>query len=584
MKLGIDFGSTYSTLAHFDHVTNNVETITMGEGLPASIPSVVSITKKSRQVTCGNGAQNLIGRRSVRIFEAFKMLLTETDAEMLSRRGYDGEYTPREITRLYLESLLKTALQRQGEERMEEVVVCVPEIWGKRVNTLDGRMILRDLLRREMDIPVDHVQVVTEPEAASAYFVYHYERETGENFNGHLLLIDYGGGTLDITLTEVFSDGHGGVEIGYREGGGAGENHPGERGVSTIGSAGIAYMQSVLLQALREAGLLGEGEAPDYASPDFVSAVRDLEIQFKSVERMKDIEDHFGIYGSYQWMLQILDEEPEEFCVVEYDDGEEVPVYYHHLWLAYQQTIAGVLAAQVGEINEKVRKHINADPCDPAAGLNNDFKIALVGGFGSFYLVKQQIAEIYNLDANAAVDFRTKNITTKQRELAISLGAALLAEGKIVLQKTARYSIGLCTRNSDKQVTGLYYGIRYHQNIEPGRPYYLLNEPDLEDKEENRVTWAALYGNIESFVIEFTERLDHGGLMDVKAEIRERLRQLPNYGFWNLGFSMDESDVISFHITPSPIPGLPDQREEIVIPLDSYSRMFDLTAVREVTV
>ena len=116
MKLGIDFGSTYSTLAHFDHVTNNVETITMGEGLPASIPSVVSITKKSRQVTCGNGAQNLIGRRSVRIFEAFKMLLTETDAEMLSRRGYDGEYTPREITRLYLESLLKTALQRQGEE------------------------------------------------------------------------------------------------------------------------------------------------------------------------------------------------------------------------------------------------------------------------------------------------------------------------------------------------------------------------------------------------------------------------------------------------------------------------------------
>ena len=45
---------------------------------------------------------------------------------------------------------------------------------------------------------------------------------------------------------------------------------------------------------------------------------------------------------------------------------------------------------------------------------------------------------------------------------------------------------------------------------------------------------------------------------------------------------MDESDVISFHIVPRPIPGLPTTNKSVVIPLESYTKMFDLTAVREV--
>ena len=70
------------------------------------------------------------------------------------------------------------------------------------------RRILRSILQNEISCPVKHVQVVTEPEAASAYFAYHYEKETGKPFNGSLLLIDYGGGTLDITLTRIASDGN----------------------------------------------------------------------------------------------------------------------------------------------------------------------------------------------------------------------------------------------------------------------------------------------------------------------------------------------------------------------------------------
>lgn len=580
MKIGIDFGSTYSTLSKYNSIIDNVEAITLAEGEPASIPSVVSISKKGK-ITCGMGAKAQMGKRTVQIFDAFKMLLTEPNAEMLQRRGYDSEYSPRLVAKYFLESMLHGVLHREGGEGFENIVICVPEIWGKKLNTLDGRVILRDILKNEIDVPVNHIQVVTEPEAASAFIAYNYEKETGNSFNGHLLLIDYGGGTLDITLTQVRSDGKGTMEIGYREGGGAGENHPDSQGDGAIGSAGIAYMQDVVLRALRDQGLLEEDQIQDYTQPDFVAAVRDLESQLKSSQRIKEIEDIFGEFGSYNKMKKILQEDPIEFVSLEYC-GEEVAVTYQHLFLAYRETIEDVLGEQICKINEKVREHIQADPCEPAAGMRNDFKIALVGGFGSFYLVKKQIAEIYNLDPNSGIDLRVKNVSEDKREQAISLGAALLAAGKIVLQKTARYSIGIYASGSDGK-SRLFYGIKYHQTVETGKPYYICFNEEDPDEPRNRVTYGALYGNIKTFAIEFTERKDHGGLMNLKPEMLARMQRLPEEGFWNLGFSMDESDVIYFHITPRPMPGIESKYEGIVIPLDSYSRMFDLTDVKEVT-
>lgn len=580
MKIGIDFGSTYSTISKYNEVVDNVEAITFSEGDPASIPSVVSISKKG-QITCGKGAKDQAGKKTVRIFEAFKMLLTETDQKMLSLRGYNEEYTPREITKYFLSSILHGVLRREGQDCFEDLVICVPEIWSKNITTLDGRLILREILKNDMDIPVGHVRIVTEPEAASAFFAYNYEKETGKVFNGHLLLIDYGGGTLDLTLTEVSSNGRGTMEIGYREGGGAGENHPDQTGAGTIGSAGIAYMQSVVLHAIRDSGIMGPDEIPDYSGPDFVSAVRDLESQLKSAERIRNIEDVFGGFGSFRKMNKILREEPIEFISLEYD-GEEVPVSYQHLFLAYQETIEHVLSAQIQKIVPKVESHIGVDPRQPEAGVRDDFKIALVGGFGSFFLVKQQIAEIFKLNPNPKIDLRTKNIAADKREQAISLGAALLAEGKVILQKTSRYSIGLCSRNDKGAVEKIFYGIKYHQTIQPNKPYFLLKEEGIADVPDNRVVWGALHGNIKSFAIEFTERLNCGGLMDVRSEILDRLKKLPEIGFWNCGFSMDENDVVSFHLVPYSIPGMPGQ-SPIVIQLESYSKMFDLTAVKEVT-
>ncbi len=579
MKLGIDFGSTYSTVSKYDPQTDGVKPLSISEGSSFSIPSVVSISKKG-VISCGTAAKDQVGKKTVQIFEAFKMLLNEPDEYMRRRRGYSGVYSPRLMTQYFLKNVLSAISHREGFEKVEELVICVPEVWEKRPNTMDGRLILRDVLKNDLGIPVGHIRVVTEPEAASAFIAYHYEQQTHKRYQGHLLLIDYGGGTLDLTLTQVASDGNGVMEIRYRGSGGAGENHPDSQGGGDIGTAGIAFMQRVVMLALMEQGLASDPVC--YTAPEFLAAVKELESQMKAAERIREIEEVFGSFGGYRSIRKILQQTPEEFISLEYG-GEEVQVTYQHLYMAYRDVIEGVLDREIGKMNLLVKEEIRRDPCDPASGNQEDFKIALVGGFSSFYLVRQQIAQIYNLDPDQQVDLRVKNVCADQQEQAISLGAALLAAGKVKLQRTARYSIGIHTVCSDG-TSRLSYGIKFNQVIEPGKPYYLCRQDDLPDVPENRIVYGGLYGNIRAFAIEYSHRTDHGGLMNLKPEMLSRLRQLPQHNFWNLGFSMDDSDVVSFHILSRTLLGPEKPCREIVIPLDSYGRMFDLTDVKEVTI
>lgn len=582
MNLGIDFGSTYSTFATYNQTKQEVEAIALEEGESASIPSVVSILRQNQKVNCGKAAKERIGKKNARIFEAFKMLLNEDNQEMLRRRGYDEEYTPHWAAKTYLSSQVWLAMDRCNASSLENVVVCVPEIWCRGVRSLDGRSILHHIVEQELDLKLSaapKVRVVTEPEAASAFFAHNYQKATQKPFNGHLLLIDYGGGTLDITLTEVKSFANGNMEIAYREGGGAGENHPDRNGNGTIGNAGIAYMQCVVELALRDAEMLAPTEQPDYTAPEFLAAVKDLESQLKSADGIRDIEDTFGSYGSgYRDAAEILKDEAEEFSSIEYRD-EDIPVTFQQLFRAYQMTIEQVLETELRRINELVKQRIGTDPCSPAINQREDFKIALVGGFGSFYLVKKQIEDTYNLVVNSNV---IKHMGAKNKEQAIALGAALLAEGKVQLQKTARYSIGLCTQDNRGR-KHICYGIHYLQTVETGKVYFLCfnNDPAKPRIYAHPQLDCFMIGNLRQEEKD-GHGWEYGSLMRPKPEILRRLRSLPDDGFWKIGFSMDENDVVSLHLLPA-MSGT-EERKEITVPLDSYRNMFEMQEVHEVYV
>lgn len=605
MNIGIDLGSTYSTVSKYNPITGRPEAMTMAQGAPASIPSEVAYNEWEMNYASGTSAKEMAGQDGVKLFRAFKMLLVESNDSILKGHGYVGKNTPRTITTKFLGSTLqglakheqKTAPNQTKIDRFENIVICMPELWANELAAQDGRGILREILLKDIPkegkIKVDNVRVVTEPEAASAFIAHSYETETRKPFNGHLLLIDYGGGTLDLTLTQVESDGKGSMQITYKDSGGAGQNHLDENGICKIGRAGIAFIQNVLQRAMVDSGLLQPGQAPDYNSADFKVTYNRLETALKDGQKMEAIEDTFSEYDSYRNFRNILTEELDNplFAAFAYGStGKPLRVTFPHLFLAYQEVVEDVLREEIDKINESVKEIIGADPCRPEAGSKDNFKIALVGGFSSFYLVKQQIAEIYKFNPNPNLDKRTKGISASTRELAISMGAALLAAKKVVLQQTARFSIGIASdlvqTGGHSQYMELHYGILYHQMIQPRKINYVRYDydPKKEEDSDNWVCYAALRHNLTAFVTENSHLRNAGDLMPLKQEMLSRLKKLPDDGVWHLGFSMDENGVISLHVTPRVIPGLPTPPVPKPIPLDNFNKLFALTAVKRVTI
>lgn len=572
MKIGIDFGSTYSAVSAYFPGTDNVKALKIGGTDSGTIPTVVSISRTGK-VSFGSAAKSKIGNQFDRTFEAFKMLLIETDPQVLTARGYDDTYTPRRVAKLFLESVLRPLLENNRstkDEIFENVVFCVPEVWCNSVRTQDGRSILRDIIQKEVDVPVGSVRVVTEPEAASAYFAYHYEQETKKTFNGHLLLIDFGGGTLDLTLTEVKSYGQGNMEISFRAGGGAGENHDG-----SIGAAGIAFMQRVIALALKKAGIVDRISDIDYTDKDFLTTVNQLEVQL--IGSQMDIEDFYGgLAASYSEIKRIPDGEDEEFLCLAYK-RDPLPITFLDLYRAYTQVVEATVSEQVGLINRQVKELLGFDPCTVSAGERDDFKIAQVGGFTSFCLVKMQLAEIYHLDPNDKVDLRVRNIDVENKELAISLGAALLAAGRVRQQRISRFSIGLSTAPVDGKRQARY-AIHRLQELQPETPYYILRNPDEKDEPKNRIKYGALYKNVTDFAINYTNDPTEAVRLRLKPEMIQRLQErLPREGLLNCGFSVDRNDTLYFHALPTTFSNKCDYKKEEKIPLESFDNLFEPT-------
>ena len=208
MNLGVDLGSTYSSFSTYNKDTHNVDLCRPGQGTPEAIPSIACLDDDNAILTGYDARQHLLTTDpGARTFSAFKMLLTENNEELLQERGYGSDYTPRAIAKEFLSQQIDKVLNNYSVKKVENLVICVPEVWttqtSVRQGKLDGRTILRDICAGLKQVNAQNIRIVSEPAAASAYFAHHYRRtnEKGANFSGSLLIIDYGGGTLDLTLT-----------------------------------------------------------------------------------------------------------------------------------------------------------------------------------------------------------------------------------------------------------------------------------------------------------------------------------------------------------------------------------------------
>lgn len=583
INVGIDLGSTYTTVSVYDEDMKYVKAISLESDNPY-VPSVVS--REGKKFNFGRTAKVKTARSNVKVFKAFKMLLNETSPDKLRQRDYDAIdntlsqeeqlnlNTPEQITKRFLEYLLKKTMDYMNADSIDKLVIGVPEIWNE-VSTYGGRKVLRDICcgfpfvaYKDKRNRTKNVEVISEPSCASAFIAHKYFGE----YNGDLLLIDYGGGTLDITLSSIITDERGQMEILVLDKKGAGENVQ-----KKVGQAGIIYMETIveraILEAFREAGI----DRPVEYDSKFYAAVNELEMEIVG-DGKERIEDYFEQYNmNLKKMKRAIveareDEEDEEdwkFTTLEYH-GEDVVVSYALLLESYQEVIAPTLDEQLDLINAYMDNH----KITYNDSTKDNFKVAIVGGFGKYYPVIKQVEKKYCFSAN---DKRRVELPENHAEQAISLGAALLAEKHVKLHKTARFSLGMLSMNQGQ--ADIAYAITFKQDIEPGRIYYAKDSDG-----ENYV--FGLYGDINQFVLNFGEDNSTATLASIKDSVKEKLKTIRTnqYKTATIGFSFDESEVITMHIIPwDPLKGLLDESiEDTQYVLSRFDEMFSITKYKPI--
>lgn len=533
MNLGFDFGSTYSMLSYYDPVDDAVKAVQSLEG-SKYIPSIACFDYDENIIT-GQSAKDLLASEPERqAFRAFKMLLPECDCEKLRKRGYTEECSPQYVAKEFIKQQMELAKDYCSTERFENLIICIPAVWNTELYTMSGKAILRDICR-ELDM-ADKVTVVTEPAAASAYFAYNYNKNTKKLYDGLILIVDYGGGTLDITLTKVNTvereDGVQSMEIDVLGQTGAGENHG-----DNLGDAGIAYMEGVVKLAIEKNGI----PTPEYDGY-FLKALNFLESAL--IRNSRALSDRLRRkYGNVAERMA-TDESP--FTTLSYK-GKPIKVTYSTLYEAYDKIIKPVLAEQLDRVNEEYLKLENIDKYTASDG----FKIALVGGFGQFFLVQKQVWDYFRI-SDTVSDYRLQNLSyapgqngqslDSGKEDAISYGAALISSGVITMRKTAKLSVGLFTTRNGEETFD--FAIKYRSELEYGKVSYLNKSifySGRSSSDPSKSPWVFAIGQGKNF---------NKAYRMVPLKEKQALLEKIATGSYTFGFSVDESDVYTFHVVP----------------------------------
>lgn len=545
IDVGMDLGSTYTIISIYRKDTGRVETLNLGM-TSASIPSVAILDKG--HFLCGMPVKGSAASLNTRIFTDFKLLLAEKSHERLQSYGFDETYTPEKLTHAYIEEILRRALVYSHAHVIDRLVVTVPYFWCDGSDAAGRSEALRSIC---LDLNfIRHVQIISEPVAASVFFAKNFQALTGEAFEGHMLLADYGGRSLKLTLADVSgerSDETVTVEI---------LEHT-ETGENSEDKAGADYIETLLRLVMCEAGLKEDAVGRDSR---FLRALAELEaVLIKKTEMIEDVFEEYGI--------DVCDAlENLNFANIAYGEAA-VWVTYGQMLRAYKKTIEPILKDKIDEMIYLMKIH-NV-PYTQRKG--NDFKLVIMGGFGSFYLVQKQLQ--YQLMYNS-YDQRSRYLMSEKDDAvhAISKGAVFIASEKAIIPQNAPFGLGIWTYNEDNS-REIYDAIRFNQQLVFDKVYY------ARDKKGNPYVLHVPSGSIERFAVTFDEKHRHYEAFVAKPLFAGRLEYIVQNPFKTavIGFSVDSAGVISIHIHDYDIIENHMAPKARVIELAQFENLFKMT-------
>ena len=423
--IGFDFGTTNSTISYYDAESKSLDSFRLSASANDYIPTVISYSnKKENDVSIGITAKGNLTSKSYETYENFKLRLGRNFNEIIEGKTK----TPIEVARDFITKLLATYKSEQHIDDIECVVMTVPETWFKESSNQTARENIEGIYT-EIGFSDFAFQLESEPVAAAAYFCWAYNNDIKTNpktekYNGFITVVDYGGGTLDVTLCEVVN----GDNIKILERCGFGEYN------ETNGCAGVAFDEAVIEKVIKDNDLSISKD-----SPRFLKFRNSFE-ERKIAERDK-ITESLGYYYDDPAIM-----EGEVLFSLEYnDDGDVVDIFCEDLVECFNRINAPVLSDSLNQ----TKQFFDAHKIDSSA--QGNFRVLLVGGFSNFYSVEAEVRKFFGSNTERIDKRFEQPFQTRNRSLAISRGAALIAQKVIKVDHTCTHNIGYIVVARDEQ-------------------------------------------------------------------------------------------------------------------------------------
>jgi len=491
--IGLDFGTTNSIVSFYNEATQNIEAWKMG-GTDGNnyIPSCLSI--EDDEIYIGEEAKSSLVRENSQTFINFKILLYETDTQKLANYNYKDK-SPKEVAKLYLKTLLQIYKEEQNIDKISSLVLTVPEIWIQ--DDMQARTIIKEIAD-ELKLPLK--KLISEPVAAGAYFIDNHKKRNSTSYDGHLLVFDYGGGTLDITLLEASNDA---IKTLERTGKGK-DSH-------SIGKAGVAYDELVVMSVYKETFK----KKLQKNSQDYHELLVDFERE--KINNRKIIKKYVSQYEKSKKL-------DREIFSLRCDEGK-ISIKPSILVKCFDELLVDDITTSLKEIQEYFKVYgINVNNHD-------EFRIIMVGGFSNYYLSEKAVKDFFNSKTDSDRRFET-HFTLEDTTLAISKGATLIANEFVELDETYPITIGLvvyCMTIQDNEILPVFVkgdSVKTH-----------------EIKYTDRIVSKA--GKIKLFFD--NGRTNHTITIDKNPEdIYPGYAKVDNK--WKIGFSMDENSFFYLYV------------------------------------
>ncbi len=225
--IGIDLGTTNSLVCVYQNGRAELIPNELGEYKTNSVVSVM----EDGSVLVGAAAKERLITHPESTAASFKVWMGTERQISLGKRNFK----PEELSALVLRQLLQDAEQYLGE-KVEEAVISVPAYFN------DNQRCATKLAAQLAGLTVK--RLINEPSAAALY----YRCSTQMQDDSQLLVIDFGGGTLDVSIVECFENI---IEITAI----AGDNHLGGNDIDRAVVAHFCEQNGLVMEKLDPSAL-----------------------------------------------------------------------------------------------------------------------------------------------------------------------------------------------------------------------------------------------------------------------------------------------------------------------------------------